>query len=126
MHMADSFVDTGSFAAKHANLFNPELAVVYGSFSFQSEYTFTNVGTDFPERITTIPIGGIDITRRSDGGDNLDFSGWYVFGSYFITGEHRKYIAKTGTFGHVIPIQNFDMNGGWGAIELTARYAELD
>ena len=24
------------------------------------------------------------------------------------------------------PIQNFDMKGGWGAIELTARYSELD
>ena len=79
MHMADRFVDTGSFAAEHANLYNPELAVVYGSFSLQTEYTFTNVGTDFPADIETITIGSRDFTRALDGGDNVDFSGWYVF-----------------------------------------------
>lgn len=126
MHMADRFVDTGDFAAKHTNLFNPELAVVYGPFSFQTEYTYTNVGADFDDVTDTMPIGGIDFARTVDGGDNVDFSGWYVFGSYFITGEHRKYSTKSGTFGRVKPIQNFDMNGGWGAIELAVRYSELD
>ena len=48
------------------------------------------------------------------------------FRSYFLTGEHRKYSVKDGEFSRVKPIQNFDMHGGWGAIELTARYSELD
>ncbi len=109
MHMADRFVDTGSFAAKHSNIYNPELAAVYGSFSFQTEYTFANVGSDL-----------------DDAGDSPEFSGWYAYGSYFLTGEHRKYKKKSGKFGRIKPHRNFDLGNGIGAIELTARYSELD
>ena len=37
MHMTDRFVDTGAFDAEHSNIFNPELAIVYGPFSFQEK-----------------------------------------------------------------------------------------
>ncbi len=121
MHMADRFVDTGRFAADHFNIFNPEVAVVYGPFTFQSEYTFANIGADdFSE---TDDLG---VVTFNDVGDNPEFSSWYVSGSYFITGENRPYKSKSGAFGRVKPFQNFDWNGGWGAIELTARYSELD
>lgn len=111
IHLADNFVDTGSFAAKHSNLYNPELAVVYGPFSMQSEYTFANIGAD-------------DIAIN--GGDDPKFSGWYVSASYFLTGEHRRYDEEKGVFGRVKPYQNLDFHGGWGAVELAARYSELD
>lgn len=114
MNMADTFVDTGSFidagnVGEWATYVNPEIALVWGAFSFQTEYTFANIDLD-------------DNTAGSD----PDFSGWYAYGSYFLTGEHRKYGMKRGVFGRIKPYQNFDWNGGWGAIELKARYSELD
>lgn len=109
INLADDFVDTGEFAAEFAHLFNPELAIVYGPFSLQSEYTFTNIELD-----------------RGTPGSNPDFTGFYVSGSYFLTGEHKEYDTETGELGRVKPNNNFYMGKGMGAIELTARYSELD
>ena len=108
LHMADRFVDTGMFAAESVHLFNPELAFVYGPLLLQTEYTFAN--TDLEDGIRSDP----------------DFSGGYVYGSYFLTGEHRKYSTKKGSFGRVIPNNNFRWGKGFGAIELAARYSHLD
>ncbi len=110
VHNADKFVDTGRFAADSANLYNPELAIVYGPFSFQSEYTFT------------------DVNLKRDTEPNPHFSGYYVYGSYFLTGEHRKYKRGKGRFGRLTPDKNFswERGKGKGAIELAARYSELD
>ena len=118
MHLADRFVDTGSFSAERANLFNPELALVWGPFSMQTEYTFAKVDVE-----NTFDV---DLGRRIDAGSNPDFTSWYVYASYFITGEHRKYNQKKGYFGRVKPLQNFDWKGGWGAIQIAVRYSELD
>ncbi len=50
-------------------------------------------------------------------------NGWYVQGSYFITGESRPY---TGTlFDRLKPKHNF-LDGGSGAWEIAARYARAD
>ena len=107
-HMTDDFVDTGSFTAHSSDRFNPELAVVYGPFSLQTEYTFVDV----------------NLKRSMD--SDPEFSGLYVYGSYFLTGEHRKYSTKSGTFSRVKPKNNFYWGEGIGAIELTARYSHLD
>jgi phosphate-selective porin OprO/OprP len=108
MHMADRFVDTGSFTAHSSDRFNPELAVVYGPFSLQTEYTFVDV----------------NLKRSMD--SDPEFSGAYIYGSYFLTGEYRKYSTKSGTFSRVKPKNNFSWGKGIGAIELTARYSHLD
>jgi len=108
MHMADRFVDTGNFDAEHAHIFNPELAFVYGPLSLQTEYTHTS----------------INLENSAD--SYHDFSGFYAYGSYFLTGEHRKYSTKNGTFGRVKPNNNFIWGKGFGAIELAARYSHLD
>lgn len=108
IHLATDFVDTGRFTADFANLINPELAIVYGPFSLQTEYTFADINH-----------------KRSTIGSN-DFTGFYVYGSYFLTGEHRKYERKNGALGRVKPNKNFYWGRGMGAIELTGRYSKLD
>jgi phosphate-selective porin OprO/OprP len=108
IHLADDFVDTGSFAAEFAHFLNPELAIVYDSFSLQTEYTFA------------------DVDLENSTGSDPHFSGFYVYGSYFLTGEHRKYDTKDGEFNRVKPNKNFYWGKGMGAIELTARYSHLD
>jgi phosphate-selective porin OprO/OprP len=49
--------------------------------------------------------------------------GYYAFVSYFLTGEHRPY--KKGSFGRVSPGKSID-KGGAGALEILARYSELN
>jgi phosphate-selective porin OprO/OprP len=107
--LAGKFVNTGDFSAEYVHLYNPELALVFGPFSLQAEYTFANV-----------------TTTGSLSGQDPDFSGFYIQGSYFLTGEHRKYSRKKGYFSRVTPNNNFSWGKGLGAIELAARYSELD
>jgi phosphate-selective porin OprO/OprP len=62
---------------------------------------------------------------RKDGSGDLEFDGWYGETSWTLTGESRKY--KHGKFYKVEPKKPFSLaNGGWGAWELAARYAEAD
>ncbi|MFZ2404012.1 MAG: porin, partial [Methylobacter sp.] len=49
-----------------------------------------------------------------------DNKAWQILASYVVTGEDN-------TFAGVKPIQNFDpLKGKWGALQLAARYSELD
>ncbi|MDR4498037.1 MAG: porin [Candidatus Scalindua sp.] len=110
MNLADKFVDTGDISAESANLFNPELAIVHGPFSFQAEYTYA------------------DIDRKGSADKDLHFSGFYAYGSYYLTGENREYKREEGAFARVKPNKNFQWGSGEGkgAVELAARYSELD
>ena len=99
--------DTGVFFAEGVEMFNPELAWVAGPLSFQSEY----FGTFIHSGETGNPL----------------FWGWYVQGSYFLTGEHRPYDRQNGVFDRVRPKKNFAPgNGHWGAWEVGVRYSVLD
>jgi len=114
VHEGPRFVDTGNFGASESNTFNVEGAWVGGPWSVQSEFFFVNTN-------------GAGITS------NNDFWGAYVYGSYFFTGEHRRYKKSAGAFDRVKPLENFWVvdtgNGtcaGWGALEGTIRYSYLD
>jgi len=87
-------------------LLGAEAAAVFGPFSLQGEYIQTSVDLDGP-------------------GSDPDFDGWYVYGSYFLTGEHRPYKVSNGTFGRVKP-DSVVGKGGHGAWELAARYSTID
>lgn len=53
-------------------------------------------------------------------GPDLQFSGWEATGSWFVTGERREYSEAVGAFGGINPRRD------WGAIELKARFSEVD
>jgi phosphate-selective porin OprO/OprP len=60
-------------------------------------------------------------------GGNLSFPGFYVQGSWFVTGETRPYRTASGTLGQVLPRQDVSLrNRTWGALELAARYSRID
>ncbi len=101
------FTDTGTFAADRVNLFGAEAAWVHGPLSIQGEYVGSSVS------------GSTDTAGQM-------FNSFYVQSSYFLTGEHRPYDRKTGVFGRVRPKRNFRQDGGWGAVEVAARYSYLD
>ncbi len=100
------FSDTGAFRARRVQLFGGEAALVYGPFSLQGEV--------------------IGAAVDSDDADDPCLAGFYVQGSYFLTGEHRPYKRSAGTFSRVKPRKNFRENGGWGAWEIAGRYSYLD
>ena len=59
--------------------------------------------------------------------EHLDFGGWYLSGSYVLTGETRKYRRTGGVFGEIKPVRSFHPStGGWGALELALRYSSVD
>jgi phosphate-selective porin OprO/OprP len=57
--------------------------------------------------------------RRSQRPD-LAFGGWYLFGSWILTGEDRRYDAKQGRF------EGVDPDGPYGAWEVALRYSRVD
>lgn len=107
VHLAPDFVNTGPIDAESTTRLGLEAALVYNSFSVQTEYLQKEYGLD---------TGGSDPT----------FDSWYISGSYFLTGEHRPYDG--GEFGRLKPNENVlaGDNGGPGAWELAARYSTMD
>lgn len=102
------YVDTGAFPVDDVDLYNAELALVYGPVSFQAEYMKADADSI---------IGGEE-----------SFDGWYAFVSWFLTGEHRPYKKDAGVFDKIKPKRNFGFGegDGWGAWELALRYSTLD
>ncbi len=107
IHNADRFIDTGDFDTESYTQAGAEFATVVGPASLQAEYIYT--GTDTP------------------GSADPAFDGFYVFGSYFLTGEHRPYRPAEAIFEPVRPKHNFSIKDGtWGAWEVAARYSQAD
>ncbi len=105
--LADPYVDTGLFDADRVVALGPEIAAVYGPASIQAEY--------------------LHIWTDSDVADDPSFKGFYVYGSFFLTGEHRVYSRSSGTFARVRPHEDFlGEEDGWGALEAAVRYSWLD
>ncbi len=106
-HMAEKFLDTGDITdATGVDLVGLEFAAINGPLSVQGEWMQASV----------------DSTTAG----NPDLSSYYLFASYFLTGEHRVYRASSATFGRVRPKQNYLGDGGSGALELALRYSSAD
>jgi phosphate-selective porin OprO/OprP len=102
------FIDTGSIVAHDAGTIGGEIAAQKGPLFAEAEY----------EQI---------FVSRADGLPSPSFSGWYVEGSWMLTGESRVYNASSAAFDGPTVAHPFSLkNGGWGAWELAARYSDAD
>jgi phosphate-selective porin OprO/OprP len=99
-NVSDYYVDTGKIPASHANNFGGEVLWNEGPVSVLAEYTAA--------RVCSV-----------DGSDPA-CSGWYVTGSWILTGEHRPYDKSVGYARRVLPRHR------WGAVEVIARYGNVD
>ena len=101
-------INTGNIDARHADTVGLEFAAQKQNFLLQSEYE--NFGV-----------------KRDDGQASPNFSGYYVYGAWTITGEARKYNPASAAFD--APPVNHPFNlktGDWGAWELGVRYSDMD
>ncbi len=99
-NVADDYVDTGKVAGDHAWHTGLEALWNVGPYSVLAEYVRA------------------DLSTRDDQDPTLD--GFYVTGSWVLSGEHRPYDRKAGYARRVLP------QGRWGAVELIARYGHVD
>lgn len=107
-HLAPRFVDTGTLRMPSAHLVGPEFALVHGPASVQAEYIRAGLN----------PVAA---------NGNSNFHGYYLLGSYFLTGERRNYRASSGQFRGIKPKRNVNIRqGGAGAWEVAVRYSSLD
>lgn len=103
--VGDRYTDTGALYDVDTQ-WGLEALYIYKAFSVQGEYASIQA-----ERV------------NSDVEDKVD--AFYVSGSWFPTGEMRNLDVKKGELGRT-KILNPMTAGGWGALELTARYDSVD
>ena len=104
---ASRTVDTGNIDAKRATEFGFETAAEWQSLYAQGGWYHYDI-----ERRTAVP--------------NPDFSGWYAQATYTLTGEARAYDPTTASFRQIRPAKPLGTAGGYGAIELKARWSSID
>jgi phosphate-selective porin len=99
-NVIDNYVNTGNIPGKHANQLALEALYNNRGFSVLTEYAHAWVAS--PEK------------------GNPQFSGFYVTGSYVLTGENRPYDKKVGYARRIIP------RSRWGAVEVVGRFGYVD
>ncbi len=99
-NVGDNFVDTGNIAADSADHYGAEALLNVGPVSLLGEFITAHVNS---------PTLG-----------NPRFDGYYVTGSWVLTGETRPYDRNVGYARRVIP------KGRWGAPELVMRFSHVD
>ncbi|MGD9539444.1 OprO/OprP family phosphate-selective porin [Methylocystis sp.] len=126
---------------KNVESFGLELAASHGPFSVQAEYfgAFYNRDQSAINRATyltgaqaatgVIPVTGA-LVPFNPGGRSAYFDGYYVQGTYWITGEERaqsyEMHDKNGVSFGQLKIKNPLSAGGWGAWGLAARFSSVD
>jgi phosphate-selective porin OprO/OprP len=101
-------IDTGDIQASHANILGLEFAAQQRNFFLQSEGFRFEV-----DRGAGIPLPA------------AHFYGFYVEGSWILTGERRRFDPSRASFWFPKPDRPFG-KGGWGAWELAFRYSQMD
>jgi len=106
-----TFLNTGNINANSAYSAGVEGAVSWGPLLVQGENFWYGVERKNPAANVTNP----------------SFSGWYVEGSWVITGEGHQYNMANASFVRPSPDRPFNpANGDWGAWELAGRYSSTD
>jgi phosphate-selective porin OprO and OprP len=102
-------IDTGVIDAEQVLSYGAEAGGNFKNFYLQAEHFWFDVERHSPSAL-----------------EDPSFSGWYLQGSWVLTGEPRRYNAATGSFQNPRPRVPFSSAGGHGAWELAARYSRMN
>jgi phosphate-selective porin OprO and OprP len=102
-------VDTGAIDASRVSVFGAELGANWRNFHAQAEHLWFDVARRAP---TTL--------------HDPAFEGYYLQGSWILTGESRRYNPATGSYQNPRPRLPFTRDGGVGAWELAARFSRMN
>lgn len=101
-------VSTGKVPARSAAVVGPEASVSWRNLLLQGEYYRVGV-------------------NRGMGRPDLAFGGWYVQAAWTLLGAPRRWDEGSGVWKPSTPSDRFDpRNGGWGALEVAARFSAVD
>ncbi|MBS0362369.1 MAG: porin, partial [Proteobacteria bacterium] len=104
-------ISTGGINARHADEVGLELSGRAGPVFLQSEY----------ERLK------IERANAASGVTDPSFQGWYVEGSWILTGERRRFNGATFAWDGPPVNRPFSwQDGTWGALEAAVRYSDID
>ena len=101
-------IDTGDLFSDHASVFGVEFAAQRRNLYVQAEA--------FRFRVERQLVSAAN---------DPHFAGFYVQGSWILTGENRRFDQSRGAFSFPKVARPLD-RGGWGAWELAFRYSQMD
>jgi phosphate-selective porin OprO and OprP len=110
--ITSTFLTTGVIGLRKLNIVGLEVAINLDQIGLQGEYVVSDV--------------------KRDENTNGQLDAFYIQGSWYLTGENRRYSKRKGVIARFKPNQNFSWNKKWsegrgtGAFQLAVRYAELD
>ncbi len=119
-------IDTGAINAKTANMFAVDLGGNLDNFFLGGEYAQFEVD----RQCSGLPAAACPTSTNVV--DHPHFSGWYLEGSWIITGETKAYSPsginnEIGGFNAPVASRPFSLSGdSWGAWELVARYSDTN
>ena len=102
-------IDTGTINADHAYAASAEFAVNWRNFYLQGENFWYGIERATPTKLT-----------------NPKFKGYYLEGSWVITGESHRYNMASASYQTPRPYVPFSTGEGWGAWELAFRVSDTD
>ena len=120
---ATSSVFSGATATGNNNRIYPQGYWYYGPFGLFGEYVASsNTLSNTVTTTTTTTVSGRSTTSTRSVANTINQNNhaWQINASYVLTGEDNS-------FGAIKPRKPFDpYNGSWGAVQVAARYTELD
>jgi phosphate-selective porin OprO/OprP len=121
-------ISTGNIAAKTADMWSVDMQSNFENFYLAGEYSRFNIDRQCGTLTGGVCAGGSSQTVA----DHPSFEGWYVEGTWILTGETKPYTAQAinnevGGFGNPVPSRPFSLDGdSWGAWEIAARYSDTN
>jgi phosphate-selective porin OprO/OprP len=103
-------IDTGSIDTDSAYIYGLEVGATWKNWYLGAESFYY----------------GIERTAATSALSDPTFEGFYVQGSWILTGETRRYDAASGAFQAPRPFIPFTSSGGVGAWELALRFSRTD
>ena len=106
IHPGSDILETEQGDWETATTWVAEAAAIHGPWALQAEYASSRLS-------------------KGNTTANADATAWYVYGSYYLTGESRNYKWKNGSYSQT-RVNNPLHKGGAGAFEVALRYASGD